>query len=167
VALGLLVLGLGAFWFGYLVPLWRPGFDLNTAMYGSLLARTIGTACFAVALLQDRPPPLPARLVAPLLLAFGGACLAVTLGGEGLPRLVELANLEAAAADDGHAMLDGLTAWHWGLSFVPLTLGVAAAVGPPGTGPVRRWAAGWWWRPCSSPAPSCTPCSGRRPTARS
>jgi signal transduction histidine kinase len=50
------------------------------------------------------------------------------VGGDWLPRLAAVANLEAAARS-APAALPGLTPWHWALSAVPLALAVAAAAG--------------------------------------
>lgn len=128
VAAGLLTLGLGTFGYGYLYPLLANSSALNTSMYGSLLVRSLSTILLVIGLLPARPP----RLGLPLLVAvLGGGALvgmAVVIGGDHLPRLAEVTDLEAVATDSV-GTLQGLTRWHWGLALLPLTCGSAAAVG--------------------------------------
>ena len=140
VALGFLILGLGGLGFGYLVPVLGGVVGLNEVMYGSLVARTLASAVMAVGLVPVRPPPsspVTIGLVIGLFVLLSAIIVAV---GPDLPPLVINENLEGAINGDRNAM-DGLTSWHWGLSLVPLTLSLAAAVGA-----VRHpaTALGWW-----------------------
>jgi signal transduction histidine kinase len=128
VAAGLLVLGFGAFGFGYLLPLWDKSYDLNAALYGSLLVRSLGVGLLAVGLWPERAPDLPARATPVLLAALALVGIGVGFGAERLPRLTEVTDLEAAATGS-RSTLEGLTGWHWMLSLVPLAFGIVAAVG--------------------------------------
>jgi signal transduction histidine kinase len=127
VALGFAVLGFGGLGYGYLLPLVRGG-DLNAAMYGSLLVRTLGASLMAVGLLPRSAPPLAGRRAVALIGAAVFLGLAETLTVDRLPVLVRIANLEDAAAS-GTTALKGLSAWHWALSAAPVALAAAAAIG--------------------------------------
>lgn len=125
---GLVVLGLGALVYGYLLPLIGDSLDLNTSMYASLVNWSIAGGLFAAGLAPATPPRF-SRSAFALSLALFVALGAVTLAaGHHLPRLVEVEDLEAAAAQ-GQTPLRGLTGWHWALSAVPLGLALVALAG--------------------------------------
>ncbi len=128
VAGGFLVLGLGSLVFGYLYPLLTSRPNLDTSMYASLVAWSLAGAFFVAGLLPAEPPRLSGPVILTALVVFAALCLAMVAGVEALPPLVSADNLEAAARSD-HAILPGLTGWHWALSVVPLGLAVLAVVG--------------------------------------
>ena len=127
-ASGFLVLGLGRLVFGALWPLLGEEPGLDAAMYASLIVWTAAGALFAVGLLPRTPPRFSPSAALAALAAFAVPAVAVAVGGDRLPRLAAVANLEAAARS-APAALPGLTPWHWALSAVPLALAVAAAAG--------------------------------------
>ena len=141
VALGFVVLGLGSVVFGYFMPFATDADAFNTAMYGSLLTRSCAALAMAVGLALPRPPRLPARRGALLIAIFLLLAGAVWLERDLLPRLVTIASLDEVV-NGGRTIREGLTAWHWMLSLVPLAATIAAAAGSVVTYP--GWApAGW------------------------
>lgn len=121
IALGLLTLAIGSMIFGYLRPTFDLGPSINSALYGSILTRSVAGVCFLVGLLR-RPPPLPSRSV---LYAAGtvfiGLGLLMPVLSSHLPVLSTASNL-VAAARHSRFPFPGLTAWHWGLASLPLVL---------------------------------------------
>src|SRR3954469_21501796 len=100
VALGFLLLGLGGPGYGYLSPIPDQPDSFNTAMYGSILTRTLGGLAFAIGLALPRPPALGGRragVVIGLAILLG---LAVEFAGDRLPRLTNVASLDVAARAD-------------------------------------------------------------------
>ncbi len=141
VALGFLITGIGGLGFGYVLPMVHAADDLNTAMYGSLLARTTATIAMAVGLAPARAPRLSTRGLGVAVVAFVVAGAGVVAARDWLPDLVRIESLEVAAQGPA-TILEGLTPWHWLLSTIPvLAAGVAAA------GAVRHYPglspAGW------------------------
>ena len=128
VALGFMILGLGGLGFGYLYPAASGTVDLNAAMYGSVVARSLATLVIAVGLLLPRPPEFSLRAALVPLAAFAFLSVAVLTTSRHLPTLVQGDDLEAIAAASSRT-LAGLTGWHWGLSLLPLLFSIAAAIG--------------------------------------
>jgi len=129
VGAGLVVLGLGALVYGYLLPLASDRLDLNTSMYASLVNWSIAGGLFAAGLAPATPPRFTRSAFAlslTLFVVLGGLTV---VAGHYLPSLVEVEDLEAAAAAQGQTPLHGLTGWHWALSAVPLGLALVALAG--------------------------------------
>jgi len=115
VGAGLVVLGLGALVYGYLLPLASDRLDLNTSMYASLVNWSIAGGLFAAGLAPATPPRFTRSAFAlslTLFVVLGGLTV---VAGHYLPSLVEVEDLEAAAAAQGQTPLHGLTGWHWAL----------------------------------------------------
>ena len=126
VAAGLATMGIGGLVFGNLWPMWIQTIDPNASMYASLVVWGISAILLTVGLLPRRAPTLSARAVVAVIGGFG-ASSAIVLGNyERLPTLTTVRSLEAAAAANEMPMT-GLTAWHWALAAVPMTLTIAAA----------------------------------------
>ncbi len=128
VGAGLVVLGLGRFVYGFLLPLAGDSLDLNASMYASLVTWSVAGGLFVIGLAPATPPWFNRSAFAlslTLFVVLGGLTLAA---GHYLPRLVEVEDLEAAAAQ-GETPLRGLTGWHWALSAVPLGLALVAVAG--------------------------------------
>jgi signal transduction histidine kinase len=126
VAAGLATMGIGGLVFGNLWPMWIQTIDPNASMYVSLVVWGTSAILLAVGLLPRRAPTLSTRAVIAVIGVFG-ASSAIVLGTyERLPTLTTVRSLEAAAAAREMPMT-GLTAWHWALAAVPMTLTVAAA----------------------------------------
>ncbi len=143
VAGGFVVLGVGAFEFGYLQPLVDGTFDHSdreTAMYASLAVWSIACTLFVIGLLPSKPPEFSRRALLVTAVVFGGASLALGAAASALPALVR--PTQPAEVAPGGPILQGLTAWYWVLSAVPLGLAAAAVVGAarhsPG-GALGRW----------------------------
>jgi signal transduction histidine kinase len=128
VALGFLLLGLGGLGFGYLYPAVAGTVDLNTAMYGSLITRSLAMLVIAVGLVFPQPPTFALRTTLLPLIAFALLALVVILVSDRLPTLIRVNDLEAVAASSIRT-LAGLTGWHWVLSLVPVAFAGAAAIG--------------------------------------
>lgn len=132
VSLGLLVLGVSGLLFGGLLPVdGDDGTRLNMAMMASLVARIIGTACIAVGLALPRPPCLRRARAAGILGAYAVLSTLLLAAPAHLPRLSRWADLNAlqVTAQTSDSVLPGLTAWHYALSLVPLSLAILAAIG--------------------------------------
>jgi signal transduction histidine kinase len=126
VAAGLATMGIGGLVFGNLWPMWIQSIDPNASMYASLVVWGTSAILFAVGLLPRQAPTVSARALVAVIGGFG-ASSAIVLGAyERLPTLTTVRSLEAAAAANEMPMT-GLTAWHWSLAAVPMTLTVAAA----------------------------------------
>lgn len=127
IALGLLTLAGGSAIFGYLHPAFHLGASINSALYGSILTRTIAGACFLIGLLKQ-PPRLPSRLAlgAAAVLFIGIGLLLPSIAGH-LPELSRPGGLIAAAHRERFPF-PGLTVWHWVLASIPLILTAAAMV---------------------------------------
>jgi len=119
-------MGIGGLVIGNLWPMWIQTIDPNASMYASLVVWGTSAILLAVGLLPRRAPTLSARAVVAVIGGFG-ASSAIVLGNyERLPTLTTVRSLEAAATANEMPMT-GLTAWHWSLAAVPMTLTVAAA----------------------------------------
>lgn len=127
VAVGFLILGLGSLIFGYLIPVVDLATDFNTVLYGSLVTRSLGMVAMAVGLWPGVSLPCSRRAVAGAVGAFATLCLIVVACHRWLPALTHAEDVEAAASGD--AFFHGMTAWHWGLSLLPLAAATAAAIG--------------------------------------
>jgi signal transduction histidine kinase len=127
IAAGLVVLGLGSLIFGYLGELVVTAPSVNTSAYEFLTVRTLSAALFAIGLLPRKPPAFTFRRALLIALCFL-VCVDLLMLSGLFPVLVHVHDLTAAARS-GEDPLNGLTAWHWGLSMIPLFLAVAAAVG--------------------------------------
>ena len=126
VAAGLATMGIGGLVFGNLWPMWIQTIDPNASMYTSLVVWGTSAILLAVGLLPRRAPTLSARAVVAVIGGFGASSAIVLRAYERLPTLTTVRSLEAAAAANEMPMT-GLTAWHWSLAAVPMTLTVAAA----------------------------------------
>lgn len=128
VAAGFVVLALGGLVFGYVLPLLGVEQDQNTAIYESLVVRSIAGALFVCGLVSGRPLPFSRQAMIIVLAVFGGLGTVAAVLSDSLPALAHIPNLEAAATR-GDTPLPGLTPWHWALSSVPLALAITAAGG--------------------------------------
>src|SRR5215217_3612633 len=128
VALGFMILGLGGLVFGYLFPAASGAVDLNVAMYGSVLTRSLATLVIALGLALPHPLTFSLRSALLPLAIFAVLSLAVLSMRGQLPPLVKVDDLEAIAATSSWT-LTGLTGRHWVLSLLPLVFSVAAAIG--------------------------------------
>jgi signal transduction histidine kinase len=128
VALGFLILALGGIGFGYLYPAVVESVDLNTTMYGSLIARGLAMLVIMVGLALPRPPTFSPRLVLLPLVAFAVLSAVAVVDSDRLPTLVAVDDLEAIAVSSMQT-LTGLTPWHWSLSLLPLLFATIAAIG--------------------------------------
>ena len=138
VAAGLATMGVGGLVFGNLWPMWIQTIDPNASMYASLVVWSTSAILLTVGLLPRRAPTLTARAVVAVIGGFG-AFSAIVLGNyERLPTLTTVRSLEAAAAANEIPMT-GLTAWHWSLAAVPMTLTVAAAAAALCRGHGKTW----------------------------
>lgn len=127
-AAGLVVLALGNVGFGML---WQTAFgepSANESMYAFLAVSTVSGGFFVAGLVPRRAPRLTTRAAIAGGALFGALSLVVVAAAGNLPRLVQVDTFEAAIAA-GRVPLDGLTAWHWLLSALPLLLAAAAAIG--------------------------------------
>lgn len=131
-SLGLLILGIGGLLFGGFLPVdGDDGNRLNIAMMASLVARLMGIACIATGLVPTRPPRLGRAGAAGILGAFVSLSGLLVVAPARLPRLSHWHDLNAleATARTSTTVLSGLTAWHYALSLVTLTLAILAATG--------------------------------------
>ena len=128
VAAGFVVLALGGLVFGYVLPLLGVDQDQNTAIYESLVVRSIAGALFVCGLVSGRPLPFSRQAMTIVLAVLGGLGTMAAVSSDLLPTLAQIPNLEAAATR-GVTPLPGLTPWHWALSAVPLGLAIAAVWG--------------------------------------
>jgi hypothetical protein len=122
------VLALGGLLFGYVLPLLGVEQDQNTAIYESLVVRSIAGALFVCGLVASRPLPFTRRTMIIVLAVFGGLGTVAAVLADSLPTLTHIPSLEAAATR-GDTPAPGLTPWHWVLSAVPLALAIAAIGG--------------------------------------
>jgi signal transduction histidine kinase len=140
VAGGFVVLGLGAVGLGALGASFGAG-DLASSLYAFLTVWTMAGGCFVAGLVPRRP----LRLDAGLSLIGLGALVAlvgvVVATADRLPTLVRVTDLDETVSGD-RVTLPGLTAWHWGLSLVPLAVALVALVGAARqfpAGALRSW----------------------------
>lgn len=129
IATALLVLGIGALGFGYLLPLLDQTPHLNVSMYGSLFVRSMATTLMAVGLFPANVPLLSRRVVIGVLCAGGIVTLMLMLIGDELPPLVRASDLESLVATTAIRVFPGLTEWHLALGLFPLMAGLAAVWG--------------------------------------
>lgn len=129
VAMALLVLGLGALGFGYLVPLFKTDVEPGIIMYGSIFTRIVATVIVAIGLVPARAPTLRRPVAIAILLGGGIAMLSIVVLGDHLPVVLTAPSWEAVLVDGSHSVFPGLTAWHHALSLIPLVLSAAAVVG--------------------------------------
>jgi signal transduction histidine kinase len=128
VAMALLVLGIGALVFGYLVPLYDPDIDAGVSLYGSVLTRTLATTLLAVGLVPPQVPLMNRRVATGILLAGTAVTLLLVSAGEHLPTLMEMGAWESVL-DDNSRVFPGLTMWHHALGAVPLVASLLAVWG--------------------------------------
>lgn len=128
VSAGFVILGLGGLAFGYLPTMLGVSLDLNTSIFASLLVRTTAGALLARGLVPSAPPRLTRRVVLVIIALFATATVALFYGSHLLPPLVGITDIESAAVR-GDTPLQGLTAWHWAISALPLALAVTAVAG--------------------------------------
>lgn len=125
VAAGLLLLGLGSLFFGYVPNVQDSALNLNQSVYESVLVRALAGIAFAIGLVPKMPPAFTTRKVAVLGLSFAAIGALSAWGMDFLPPLVEHMSL-AQAETHATTILPGLTAWHWIFSIIPLVLSVVA-----------------------------------------
>ncbi|HET9659526.1 MAG TPA: HAMP domain-containing sensor histidine kinase [Thermomicrobiales bacterium] len=127
-ALGFFILGVGGLIFGYIAPLLNGEENFNAALYETLTIRTLAFLSFAIGLATVHPPRVPARmfLLAVPLVGLVGALL--ELEAQRLPALSHLTSVESVA-ETSRTTMPGLTAWHWGLSLLPLSIALVAVYG--------------------------------------
>ena len=128
VSLGFMILGLGGLVFGYLYSAAGGTVDFNEAMYGSVLTQSLAALVISIGLVPRRPPEFSLHSALLPLAAFALLSSGIIAANTRLPTLVVVDDLEAFAAASSRT-LASLTAWHWGLSLIPLIFAVAAAVG--------------------------------------
>lgn len=127
-ASGLLISGLGALGYGYLYPLVNDTGSLNTAIFGSLLVRTLATGLIAIGMFPARPPQFRRATLMAVLILAGMLGMIVALRDNQLPTLIDIAGIHAMETGSP-TTLPGLTPWHWTLAPLPLILGIVATVG--------------------------------------
>ena len=128
VAVGFLILGIGALLFGYLLPVLGWSDHLGRAMYCSLVVRSTALLAMGIGLVAPRPPHLTTRAAVGVAAGTALVVAGTALVSSRLPRLVRTDDLEAVASRSTTTLF-GLTAWHWGLSAIPLGLALAAVAG--------------------------------------
>jgi signal transduction histidine kinase len=126
---GLLVLGVGALGFGYLLPLIDATPDPNVSMYGSLFVRSLATILIAIAMVPSRVPSLGRRGVLIVLVIGGILSTTLYLIGDDLPRLVRVADMDSLVSTTATRVFPGLSGWHLGLGLVPLGASITAIWG--------------------------------------
>jgi signal transduction histidine kinase len=126
VAAGLATMGIGGLLFGNIWPMWIQTIDPNASMYVSLVVWGTSAILLVVGLLPPRAPMLSARAVVAVIGGFAISSALVLGNYERLPTLTTVRSLQAAATANEMPMT-GLTAWHWSLAAVPMTLTVTAA----------------------------------------
>jgi signal transduction histidine kinase len=128
VALGFIIMGSGAFAYGFLVPLVTTNQSPNHLLYESMLVWTLAEVLFAIGLLPARVPALTKRHV---MLVVGAAVVLgvmMPLIADHLPQLIHAQHLDTPSIFS-QTPLNGLTTWHWVFSSMLVVLAVAAAVG--------------------------------------
>ncbi len=130
VAAGLVLLGAGHLFYGYLAPLFGASASPNEGLLAGLVVRTLSCVLFVVGLAPATPPRFSRRTALGLALAVSFAWAMVGLAQESgnLPAMVHTGSVESLTAA-GSAPVPGFTGWHWALSVVPLILAVAATLG--------------------------------------
>jgi signal transduction histidine kinase len=139
VAAGFLVLGFGALGYGYAHPSVVASPSPNVSLYLSLYARTVATVLCAIGLFKRHLPPIPVRTFSLMVAGLALSGVLVIPVASHLPALVQLsgpvgpgsaapadlsanqlllANIEAGLQTS--STFPGLTAWHFGLSLIPL-----------------------------------------------
>ena len=145
VGAGLAVTGIGGLAFGNLWPMWSQTTDADGSMYASFVVWTTAAALAAIGLLPSRPPRLSAPVAVGICAGFAALAAVVVAAYDRLPTLAG-PPLQATASLTPAYPMPGLTAWHWGLTLVPLGLAVAAA----GGALVRGQGEGWQrWLPAA------------------
>lgn len=139
VAMGLVVIGVGALCFGYLIPLFDPNPNANVSMYGSLLTRGLASVLLAVGLTPKRAPYLGRKGVFAILVSGGLVTLLLIVIGNALPELVTAPGWESMLANGSARIFPGLSGWHLALNLIPLIASLVALWGVArrgrGTGP--------------------------------
>lgn len=129
VAMALLVLGIGALGFGYLVPLLHQEVDPAVSLYGSILTRTLATTLLVIGLVPARVPRLDRMVASGILIAGGLVTLSLMAIGDQLPALIDVGFWESILEDGSGRIFQGLTTWHHVLGAFPLVASVAAVWG--------------------------------------
>jgi signal transduction histidine kinase len=150
VAMGFLVLAIGALNLGFLYPVLTDSPRLSPLLYGSLYTRAVGISLMAIGLLPAIAPRLSRDRALALLSAIALAGTLLVSTADHLPPLVQFATsnpsdlssahtpTQTAPAtvadlenilDDAAAIFPGLTVWHWLLSAIPLSAALAATLG--------------------------------------
>ncbi len=128
VAAGFMILGLGGLLFGYLPLLLDRSTNLNTLQYTLLAVSLVAGGLFVEGLLFRTPPPFTRGKLIILFVVFNLLLIGVLLGVDNLPPLVNVSSPETAI-HGGLLPTPALTAWHFSLSMLPLSLSVASAIG--------------------------------------
>lgn len=127
-AVGMLILALGAFGFGFIRPIMDKHVPTDSQLYGVLVIRSAGTAVIAVGMVPARPPRLRPRTLVAILTGTIAAAGAAVLAASRFPLLVRSRD-DAALISASSSIIPGTTPWHWIFATVPLALGVAATAG--------------------------------------
>ena len=127
VAAGCGLLALGLLSYHFLPPQSGSLQVLNKLAYGSLAVRAAATAFFALGLVPRTAPRFTLRSGLIAFLLAGSLSLAVLMGAEHLPLLIQVIDPASAMAANG-GMLTGLTPWHWLFSSIVLGVSVVTAL---------------------------------------
>jgi signal transduction histidine kinase len=141
-ASALMVLGIGALGFGYILPLFEMNPNPNVTMYGSLAVRATATSLTAIGLVPKHAPAFTRRILAIVLVGGLLGTIVIARIGDDLPMLVRATDMEALIATTALQSFPGLTGWHLGLGLIPLITAMAACWGS--LRYVRGQSAGHW-----------------------
>jgi len=127
VALGFLIMGSGAFAYGFLVPLITSNQSPNRLLYESMLVWTLAEILFAIGLVPAHAPALTKTHLSFVIGAVVVLGITTPLAADHLPQLIHLKQLDTASVFR-QTPLHGLTTWYWAISSMLVVLAVAAAV---------------------------------------
>lgn len=128
VASGLLVFGLGPFMFNALIP--PSGASvIDIEMYRRMSIWTFAFALFVIGLSPKAPLWFSWRWALAVLAVFSALMITIAAALDSLPPLATTGRREIAANLFDSALQPGLTAWHFALSGISLSLAVTATIG--------------------------------------
>ena len=124
----LIVLGSGAFSFGYLQPFMTTAEGSgshNAVLYASLAVWTIAGIFLTVGLVPARAPRTPRWIIIGAAVALAGCCLLIAVHARSLPPLLADNNPTTGTVPEG-GFGQGLP-YYWVLASVPLSLAIVGA----------------------------------------
>ncbi len=127
VAVAFGILGTSGLLFGFVPPLRGETLSLTSSIYLSkLLWISVGTMML-VGLLPKQAPPLSRNLAILLILIVPTGPAIIAALSIDLPALIEHSGVQTIVASN-HAVLPGLSGWHWAVAIPALATAIGAAI---------------------------------------